>query len=329
MASAAIELPERTILVAGTGRSGTTWLGKILDASSRVDYKHEPDNVGRLPWFRDIPSRIDPGDGSASFRGPFAAAVAQSFDHHASHFHRPPHSPKAFRRSWAWSLLDGSVRVARALGRGDSPRRIPAWVRRSDAEPVFRVVKSVSSNMRLAWLHECFPELRSVLIVRHPGGYLNSWRAGVRKQGWSGLGSKERLAAAILPFSDESHARRYGERFESGTDAERELIYWIVANETPARALRDCERCLLVVYEDLCRAPLEVARRIYAHSEVPFCERAEAFVRSSTSEHRQGYHDVHKDPLVVAEKWRRELSEEDRELVERYLATSELASLWT
>ena len=50
-----IMLPEEIILIAGTGRSGSTWLGKLFDSSPRVFYKHEPDNVASKPWFRGIP----------------------------------------------------------------------------------------------------------------------------------------------------------------------------------------------------------------------------------------------------------------------------------
>ena len=91
------------------------------------------------------------------------------------------------------------------------------------------VVKSVVSNMRLAWIHHHFPHINLVLIVRHPGGYLNSWLTGQRDHGWEGFGTKERLSNTLLPFACPQH-QKYTDLFEIGTDFERELIYWIVAN---------------------------------------------------------------------------------------------------
>ena len=61
------KFPEQTTFLAGTGRSGTTWLGKLLDSSSMVFYKHEPDNPN-LPWFRGIPSRLEALDENDSYR---------------------------------------------------------------------------------------------------------------------------------------------------------------------------------------------------------------------------------------------------------------------
>src|SRR5918999_626222 len=59
-----------TTLIAGAGRSGTTWLGKLLDASPSVFYKPEPDNLANFPWFNGIPSRIDPTPDTAMYREP-------------------------------------------------------------------------------------------------------------------------------------------------------------------------------------------------------------------------------------------------------------------
>ena len=39
--------PPKTVLIAGVGRSGTSWLGKILDSSPHVFYKPQPDDVSR------------------------------------------------------------------------------------------------------------------------------------------------------------------------------------------------------------------------------------------------------------------------------------------
>lgn len=46
-------IPPKTVLIAGVGRSGTSWLGKILDSSPHVFYKPQPDDVSRYPWFRN------------------------------------------------------------------------------------------------------------------------------------------------------------------------------------------------------------------------------------------------------------------------------------
>ena len=41
--------PRKTVLIAGVDRSGTSWLGNILDSSPQVFYKSHPDDVSCYP----------------------------------------------------------------------------------------------------------------------------------------------------------------------------------------------------------------------------------------------------------------------------------------
>lgn len=47
--------PRKTVLIAGVGRSGTSWLGKILDSSPHVFYKPQPDDVLYYPGSPTLP----------------------------------------------------------------------------------------------------------------------------------------------------------------------------------------------------------------------------------------------------------------------------------
>jgi hypothetical protein len=82
-------MPAAPILLLGSPRSGTTWLGKILDSHPDVFYLHEPDTVQRsadLPYLleaEDIePHRAAAADYLASLgrvRQPKAAASLPVF----------------------------------------------------------------------------------------------------------------------------------------------------------------------------------------------------------------------------------------------------------
>eukprot|EP00752_Nemacystus_decipiens_P016866 g15098.t1 len=65
----------KRILVTGTHRSGTTWMGKMLSANRSVAYIHEPFNVDEarfgLPiqhWFSYLPDVADPAAFDAAYR---------------------------------------------------------------------------------------------------------------------------------------------------------------------------------------------------------------------------------------------------------------------
>ena len=149
--SARSEISTRCVLVAGAGRSGTTWLGKLLDASPNVLYKHEPDNWAALPWFRDLPSRLDPGAGEPAHADTLATALEAAFWTHCLHFIRPPDFRKDFLRPAPWAAWNLGLRTLRKLGvRRDPKLRIPNLLLRQPLDEIVFVWKSVTSNLRLA-----------------------------------------------------------------------------------------------------------------------------------------------------------------------------------
>jgi hypothetical protein len=322
------EFTDRTTFIAGAGRCGTTWLGKLLDSSSRVFYKHEPDNPS-LPWFRGIPSRLEPIDENDSHRDHFASAIEQAFWSHGLQFIQEPYFPKVFLRHRALALFNYSLRGFRKFGITEvSAVTLPRCMFRDDTRNIHLVIKSVRSNLRLAWIHRHFPHFRIVLLIRHPGGYLGSWLRARNEQGWTGFGERQRLDSTVLPFSRPEH-QTYLEAYEQGSPFERELIYWIVANEIPLLELRRSPVFKVVVYEELCAEPERVLREVYEHSGIPFGEQTLRFVKASTSKQKEGFHDVFKDPKFVANRWHDELTTEQIETVERYLAATSLAGMWS
>jgi hypothetical protein len=325
--SVAKSLP-RTVFVAGTGRSGTSWLGKILDSNPLIFYKHEPDNVRLHPWFRGIPSRLEPSLEFDRYRQPFAQAIIRAFWSHSADFLSRPDFPKEFLRPHAWGALNFSMRTWRKVTRGGAPvLRIPRSMFRIDPYTVLLVIKSVVSNLRLTWIHRHFPEIKLVLIVRHPGGYLNSIFTGARLHGWTDVGTKKRLGSTVLPFPRAEHLQ-YTDAFENGSDFERELIYWIVANETPIMELGDSPSLKIVVYEELCARPVEITEDLFRFIGLPVDDCTRQFLRDSTSQERSGYHDVYKNPVRAANKWRTELTGDEKATVQAYLGRCSLRPLW-
>lgn len=114
--------------VAGTGRSGTTWLVDLLNADNRHRVIFEPlrSKWGALNGF-DLPTYIRPDC-------------------------EDPHLVGLVR-----NILLGNFKSNRWTGRGNE--RIVS---------TRRIVKDVHSNLRLAWLRAQFPRFPIILIIRHP-----------------------------------------------------------------------------------------------------------------------------------------------------------------
>jgi hypothetical protein len=325
-------LPDRITLVAGAGRSGTTWLAKLLDASPEVFYKHEPDNFVALPFLRGIPSRLDPGPANARWALPFRRGLERACWTHALHFFRPPEFPKPFLRPGPMAVANLGLRLAGRLGvEGRALLPLGPWALRGGLGGVQLVWKSVISNLRLAFLHEVFPDMRIVLIVRHPGAYVASWLRGQRERSedWQGFGTRERLDGTLLPLPD-GYRERYDALYREGTDLERELLYWLVANELPVRALEASPVFKLVVYEQLAAEPERVVAELYAHCGLELGPSTRRFLEDSTrGAHQDDYYGVVKDAARVVDRWKRDLSAEQIDTVGRFLDGSLLSRHWS
>jgi hypothetical protein len=124
------------IFVAGTGRSGTTWLAELLIRSSRRRLVFEPFRNDRVPEWSHAASRqyIRPDDSSSRFLD----SARRILD-------------PTFRNEWADYYNE------RFLTRG-------------------RVVKDIRANLMLRWLFEQFGPFPIIFLIRHPGAVAASWR---------------------------------------------------------------------------------------------------------------------------------------------------------
>lgn len=118
----------RSVFVAGTGRSGTTWLADIINQRGNYRLMFEPFHPKRTPWMKPFGARpyLRPEDTAPEF-----LAIAQSI------------VTGRIRHSW-------TERFNRRLVAHD------------------RLIKEVHANLMLKWLHVNFPGMPLVLVLRHP-----------------------------------------------------------------------------------------------------------------------------------------------------------------
>jgi hypothetical protein len=148
------------------------------------------------------------------------------------------------------------------------------------------IVKEVSPSA-LAWLEERFAPL-VVFLVRHPAAVASSMRA----LGWGGGGEAPDFA------------------------------WWSSEASRQARALAPClerlsgrEDARVVRYEDLCLDPIGGFRELYAFARLPWTEEVAAEVRAGTRSdqpYEAGGFDLRRDSLRMVDRWKQELSAEER-----------------
>lgn len=150
----------KPILVTGSNRSGTTWVGRMLCASGELEYIHEPFNPGLWPR----PLGLDVGGHYAYVCSENERPMVPAMDR-VLRF-RPP----ALRQ-----LRD--VRGAKDLGRFGRAEVSSFRARIGQRQPL---VKDPIAIFSAPWLADRF-SMSVVMMIRHPAAYVSS----IHRLGWN------------------------------------------------------------------------------------------------------------------------------------------------
>lgn len=271
----------RTILVTGTYRSGTTWIGAMLTAPG-VWHVHEPFNPNRGLWDREL-----------TYAAP--DAPHPGIDRFVDRLERGDHS-EVVRFSYA--------------DRWFSPiRLLPLRPRRV-------LIKDPSAALMSSYLASR-PNMEVLVVFRHPAGVVGSFR----RLGWPTdrmcarlLEDRELMEARLERFAPliEEAARNRG--LFSGTVFYGSInrILWEFLEERP-------ESMRSVSFENLCGDPLERFRDLYDGLDLRYDDKVLELHRRlslSNPEEAGEYppHEVRRSSAAMAERWRSEMT--SRELVE-------------
>jgi hypothetical protein len=158
-----------SVFLAGSGRSGTTWLSEVINHSGGYHYVFEPFNPARVGAFGHFRSKqyLRPDDTREEFLKPASLALTG-----------------ALKSSW-------TDRFNRAL----VARR--------------RLIKDIRANLLLGWMRANFPGMPIVLLLRHPCAVVVSRLALGWKDNLSETMEQQDLVEDfLLPMETEIHAAR-------------------------------------------------------------------------------------------------------------------------
>jgi hypothetical protein len=196
----------RSILVAGTARSGTTWLGDLIASQIPSRILFEPFNPDHVSDYRRF---------------------------HYFQYMRP-HTENPEFYAFAQKVFTGKIRNR--------------WIDHQNERIVskFRLVKEIRANLALKWLHENFPEVPIIFIMRHPCAVVLSRM----ELGWATDDDIEPFLSQ--PYLLEDHLDPYLDLICSAASVEaKHAVIWSISNLVPLKQF-NADELKVVYYEDLC-----------------------------------------------------------------------------
>jgi hypothetical protein len=196
-------------MVAGTARSGTTWLGDLIASQLSCRILFEPFNPN----------------------------LVQDYQHFKYFQYMRPGTVDPELYAFCFQVLSGVIRNS--------------WVDHQN-ERIFskyRLIKEIRANLELKWIHDNFPQVPIIFILRHPCAVV----ASRMELGWSTDGDIEPLlsqphllADFLEPFIDLIKRSKSAEA--------KHAIIWSISNLVPLKQFGPGE-LQIVNYETLCSRP--------------------------------------------------------------------------
>lgn len=294
----------RHILVTGSHRSGTTWVGKTVALHPRVEYVHEPFHagnpnklVGLRPenWFEYVPGSLTRED------------MQRKFDRllKSTSLYVP-------LRKVRTTGLDAKtpVRFSRALLLSSYKNRL--------------LLKDPLALLSAGWLHERYG-LRVVCMIRAPLAFVGSLKKAQWGFDFHNLSrQKELMRGWLSPFRDEIQKACD----EPGDLVDQGVLAWNVLHYVILDYQRRYPSWLFVRYEDLANDPLSGFRGLYDYLGLRLGLRIEETIVSYTREGNpaevESVEYQPRDARKGLHNWKQRLSPEEVERVKR--STQEIAA---
>jgi hypothetical protein len=297
--------------VAGLGRSGTTWISKVIDSSPEVLYFHEPDLVKRIPC---IPLTTAAEDFEA-WGGLVRKYVEHLPDYScARSLMKRPYFNKHFHQGAAQKLAHQLFlarlrfdQVTSKLVGVKTLRRMPIALR---SVPVI-VWKTVTQTGNIGCFLRAFPEQQMVHVIRHPCGFIDSVLRGERtKMLASSVGLSD--DPGIFDFAlKTAFAQKLGLTLRAWRTMDRieRLAYiWLCWNEQANVDADGMVNYHLVYFDEMCQDSFRVSKALYDFLGLVWGSQTEAFIATSTTTNSSSYYSVNRVSQDVPTAWKSGLS---------------------
>jgi Sulfotransferase family len=285
--------PSSPILVTGSHRSGTTWVGRTIARAPGIGYLDEPLRPNHRPgvfaadvpyWFPYIAEGTD-GDIVRDVRRTLAFRYGYRRELGAL---RTPRDAARFVRD--------AARFGRRRLRGDRP----LW-------------KDPLAILSVPWLAGTFG-MDVVVMIRHPAAFASS----LKRMGWthdfSDFTAQPHLVDDLVPELAEQIGA-YAARPPDVVD--QAVLLWVIIHSVIARYRVTHPEWIYLRHEDVSRSPEAEFRRVFDRLDVEFTAPVERYIMQTTSASNPAdapsgvAHQLRRDSAANVETWRARLEPDE------------------
>jgi hypothetical protein len=287
----------------GPGRSGTTWLGAIVNSNPHLAYRFEP--FRRKHTIRSMHPAWEVIDREHISQADLQQVYRQLLLANPL-LDKPPFFNKVHVRGYGqksiWYLARLLPQFSGLYTQIYTPQGSPPLV--------FKEVRWEIIDRLISQAH-----LKTVFLLRSPYGTVASLLRG-EAAGLMPTWRRDNLEK-VLEQSGPHLFNELPRPIHELNETQRNAVLWrLDADRIIDRVQQQRDR-LLITYEDLCTRPVEIAKQVFEHFEIPWHAQVDRFIAESTSSDKSirrqesginAYFSVSRNTATMTQKWKQELA---------------------
>jgi len=282
------------ILVTGSHRSGTTWVGKMLAFADNVQYIYEcfhPNGILRNkgifnPWFKYLTSETEP----------FLSELDRIFNFN-------------YTFSEAYGLFDAQGR----FNLRNTPARIEFYkackqIKQHNANPI-PLLKDPIALFSLPWLVEHF-NIRPIILIRHPAAFVSSLLRLNWRFDFNNFLLQDKLMDEYLSLFKDELTNGYKDDPVKEASLLWNCLHQVILHHQSSR-----EGWIFKRHEDLSSNPIKEFKGVFASLGLNYNKEIENKIINHTSsknigevKHQKQIHQIQRDSKVNIKNWKTRLS---------------------
>lgn len=281
----------KRILITGSNRSGSTWVGKVIASNPTVDNIIEPLNLNRVKRFKRF--KLDHW---------YPKVDASS----------PDELKNELRDILNFYLNTSYAKVFSEITSSyEGHKVIPSLKKRwrRAGKPV-KMLKDPTALFSVPWLVDEF-QLKPVLLVRHPAAYVLS----IKEKNWwfdfdNMLNQADFFSGDLQSLEDKVKAFKKNETKHS--IIENAALLWKVIYTQVTSYRNEYPDWYYVTHEDLSLHPLKEFKNLFDYLDLEFTQSVESYIIESTQSGKREESKHKRDAAANTRKWVDALSEKEK-----------------